>query len=107
MIVILISILNLHQLIVTITVPQNGMSNSNEYQIVFDISIPDSGLVGTSNYVRTSHLQQESGMVAPRIQYLTIMIAQWENSCIPLSVLFIAWVQFPVVAEYFKGFFRG
>ena len=30
--------LNLHAVMVTIYVPQNGMSNDNEYQIVFDIS---------------------------------------------------------------------
>ena len=33
-----------------------------------------------------------------------VMIAQWENECIPLSVLSIARVQFPVVAKYFKEF---
>jgi len=35
---ILILILNLHKLMVTIFVPQNGMSNGNEYWVVFDIS---------------------------------------------------------------------
>jgi len=36
----LISILNLHKLIVTISAPQNATSNGNEYQIVLDISNP-------------------------------------------------------------------
>jgi len=36
-----------------------------------------------------------------------IMIAQWENECISLSVLSTTRVQFPVVAEYFKGFIPG
>jgi len=31
------------------------------------------------------------------------MIAQWENKCISLSVLTMARVQLPAVAEYFKG----
>jgi len=31
------------------------------------------------------------------------MIAQWENECISLSVLFVARVHFPVMAKYFKG----
>ena len=33
------------------------------------------------------------------------MIAQWENECFSLSVLSIARVQLPAIAEYFKGFF--
>jgi len=33
------------------------------------------------------------------------MMAQWENECISLSVLSIARVQFPAMAEYFKGSF--
>ena len=33
-----------------------------------------------------------------------VMIAQWENKCISLSTLPVAQVQFPAVAEYFKGF---
>ena len=32
---------------------------------------------------------------------------QWENKGIALSVLPVAWVQFPAMAEYFKGFFPG
>ena len=32
------------------------------------------------------------------------MIAQWENEFISLAVLSAAQVQFPVMAEYFKGF---
>ena len=32
------------------------------------------------------------------------MIAQWENERISLSVFFMAWVQLPAVAEYFKEF---
>jgi len=36
-----------------------------------------------------------------------VMIAQWENGCISLSVLSMARVQFPAVAEMFKGFFPG
>jgi len=35
------------------------------------------------------------------------MIAQWENECIPLSVLPVARVQLPAVAEYFKWLFPG
>jgi len=35
------------------------------------------------------------------------MIAQWENESDSLSVLLVARVQFPVVPEYFKGFFPG
>jgi len=35
------SILNLHKRIVTISVPQNGTSNGNEYRSAFDISSPD------------------------------------------------------------------
>jgi len=34
-----------------------------------------------------------------------VMIARWENECISLSVLSVAQVQFPTVAEYFKGHF--
>ena len=33
-----------------------------------------------------------------------VIIAQWENKCISLSVLPVAQVQFPAMAEYFKGF---
>jgi len=33
------------------------------------------------------------------------MIAQWENEYISLSVLPVAWVRFPTMAGYFKGFF--
>ena len=36
-----------------------------------------------------------------------IMIAQWEYECISLSILPVARVQFPATAEYFKGFFPG
>ena len=36
-----------------------------------------------------------------------VMIAQWENECISLSVLSVAGVQFPTVVEYFGGFFPG
>jgi len=32
------------------------------------------------------------------------MIAQQKNEYISLSVFLVAWVQFPAVAEYFKGF---
>jgi len=32
------------------------------------------------------------------------MMTQWENECISLSVRSVARVQFPAVAEYFKGF---
>ena len=35
----------------------------------------------------------------------SVMIAQWENEFISLSGLLVAWVQFPTVAEYFKGVF--
>ena len=34
-----------------------------------------------------------------------VRIAQWENECTSLSVLSMARIQFPVVAEYCKGFF--
>jgi len=37
----------------------------------------------------------------------SFMIAQWENEGISLSVLPVARVQFPAMAEYFKGFFLG
>jgi len=36
--------------------------------------------------------------------YDRVMIAQWDNECISLSVLYMAWVQFSVVTQYFKGF---
>ena len=36
-----------------------------------------------------------------------VMIAQWENDCISLSVFPVARVQFPAMAQYFKGFFPG
>ena len=43
--------------------------------------------------------------------YLTVcpllaraMIAQWENECISLSVFSMAWVKFPAMVKYFKGF---
>jgi len=36
-----------------------------------------------------------------------VMIAQWESECISLSVLSMARVQFPAVAKSFKGFFPG
>ena len=32
-----------------------------------------------------------------------VMIAQWENEYISLSVLPVTWVQFPTVAGYFQG----
>ena len=32
-----------------------------------------------------------------------VMIAQWENECISLSVLSVARVQFLIMGEYFKG----
>ena len=32
---------------------------------------------------------------------MSVMITQWNRS---LSVLLVAWVQFPATAEYFKGF---
>jgi len=35
-----------------------------------------------------------------------VMMAQWENECISLSVFCIARVQYPAVAEYLKGFFH-
>jgi len=35
------------------------------------------------------------------------MIAQGENEHISLSLLPVALVQFPLMAEYFKGFFPG
>ena len=35
------------------------------------------------------------------------MIAQWENERISLPVLSVAWVQFPVVTEYYKEFTPG
>ena len=34
-----------------------------------------------------------------------VMIAQWENECISLSVLFVVRGQFPAMAKYFKGYF--
>jgi len=37
----------------------------------------------------------------------SVAIAQWENKCISLSVLPMARIQFPTVAEYFKGSFPG
>ena len=33
------------------------------------------------------------------------MIAQWENECISLSVLSVAWVQFSAMTKYFNGIF--
>jgi len=36
-----------------------------------------------------------------------VMVAQWENECISLSVPSAARVQFLAVAEHFKGFFPG
>ena len=33
-----------------------------------------------------------------------VMIAQWENECISLSVLYVPQVQSPAMAEYFTGF---
>jgi len=33
----------------------------------------------------------------------SVMVAQWENECISLSVLSVARVQLPTTAEYFKG----
>jgi len=33
-----------------------------------------------------------------------VMIAQWENECISLSVFSMAWVKFPAMVKYFKGF---
>jgi len=39
-----------------------------------------------------------------KFQLFSAMIAQWNSS---LSVLPVAWVQFPATAEYFKGFFPG
>jgi len=33
-----------------------------------------------------------------------VMIAQWENECVSLSVLSVARVQFPAEVEYFKRF---
>ena len=36
-----------------------------------------------------------------------VIMAQWENECISLSVLSMAWVQVPATVEYFKGFFPG
>jgi len=38
---------------------------------------------------------------------LSVMIAQWENKCILLSVIPVTRVQFLAVAEYLKGFFPG
>jgi len=38
---------------------------------------------------------------------MSVMIAQLENECISLSVLSMARVQFPVMAEYFKDIFPG
>jgi len=37
----------------------------------------------------------------------SVKISQWENECIPLSILSVARVQFPSMAEYFKGPFPG
>jgi len=34
-----------------------------------------------------------------------VMIAQWKNKCISLSVLPVARVRFPTTVEHFKGFF--
>jgi len=36
-----------------------------------------------------------------------VMIAQWDNERLSLSVLPVAWVQFPTMAEYFKGLLPG
>lgn len=33
------------------------------------------------------------------------MVKQYQSWWIPLSALSVAWVRFPVMAEYFKGFF--
>jgi len=41
------------------------------------------------------------------INLMIVMIDQWENLSISLPVLSAALVQFPVMAEYFKGFFLG
>jgi len=38
---------------------------------------------------------------------MSVMIAQWKNECVSLSVLPVAWVQFPTMVGYFKGFFPG
>ena len=37
----------------------------------------------------------------------SVTIAQWEDESISLSAFSMAWVQFPAMAEYFKGYFTG
>ena len=39
--------------------------------------------------------------------FWSVVITQWENECISLSVLTVTWVQFPDMAEYSKGYFPG